>query len=94
MITTTAWVPRGFAAPFPTKYNFDEEEFERIANLAKLQLDDAKEDLEEAQEKEEEPGKKEKPSAKDDDASESVALLHTISRTFANTTAASRLTTI
>lgn len=48
MITATSWVPRGFAAPFPTKYNFDEEEFERIAELAKLQLDDANEDLDEA----------------------------------------------
>jgi periodic tryptophan protein 1 len=48
MITATAWVPRGFAAPFPTKYTFDEEEFARIADLAKLQLDDANEDLEEA----------------------------------------------
>lgn len=53
MITTTAWVPRGFAAPFPTKYNFDEAEFERIADLAKLQLDDANEDLDEAQEEQE-----------------------------------------
>lgn len=49
MITATAWVPRGFAAPFPTKYTFDEEEFKRITDLAKLQLDDAKEDLENAQ---------------------------------------------
>lgn len=49
MITSTAWVPRGFAAPFPKKYDFDEDEFERIAELAKLQLDDANEDLEEAQ---------------------------------------------
>lgn len=48
MITATTWVPRGFAAPFPTKYTFDEEEFKRIADLAKLQLDDANEDLEEA----------------------------------------------
>jgi len=48
MITATAWVPRGFAAPFPTKYTFDEEEFQRIADLAKLQLDDANDDLEEA----------------------------------------------
>lgn len=48
MITATAWVPRGFAAPLPTKYTFDEEEFQRIADLAKLQLDDANEDLEEA----------------------------------------------
>ena len=52
MITTSAWVPRGFAAPFPAKYKFDEAEFERIAELAKLQLDDANEDLEEAQEEE------------------------------------------
>lgn len=49
MITATTWVPRGFAAPFPTKYVFDEEEFSRISQLAKLQLDDAKDDLEEAQ---------------------------------------------
>ncbi|KAK3311317.1 WD40-repeat-containing domain protein [Chaetomium strumarium] len=76
MITTTTWVPRGFAAPFPTKYNFDEEEFERIANLAKLQLDDAKEDLEEAEEneakREESPKKeeKEKSTIKDRDASD------------------------
>ena len=48
MITATAWVPRGFAAPFPTKYTFDEEEFQRIAELAKLQLDDANEELDEA----------------------------------------------
>ena len=48
MITATSWVPRGFAAPFPTKYTFDEEEFKRIAELAKLQLDDAKEELDEA----------------------------------------------
>ncbi|KAK4099734.1 WD40 repeat-like protein [Parathielavia hyrcaniae] len=70
MITATAWVPRGFAAPFPTKYNFDEDEFERIASLAKLHLDDAKEDLEDAQKKEAEPEKKAKSAANDDDASD------------------------
>lgn len=52
MITATTWVPRGFAAPFPTKYVFDEDEYARIAQLAKLQLDDAKEDLEEAEKEE------------------------------------------
>ena len=50
MITATTWVPRGFAAPAPSKYVFDDDEYERISQLAKLQLDDAKEDLEEAQE--------------------------------------------
>lgn len=48
MITATAWVPRGFAAPFPTKYEIDEVEFQRIAELAKLQLEDAIEDLDDA----------------------------------------------
>ncbi|KAM7222289.1 WD40-repeat-containing domain protein [Rhypophila decipiens] len=54
MVTTSAWVPRGYAAPFPNKYQFDDDEFERIAGLAKLKLDEAEEDLEEAQEEEEE----------------------------------------
>ncbi|KAF2270619.1 WD40 repeat-like protein [Lojkania enalia] len=64
MITATTWVPRGFAAPFPTKYVFDEEEFERISQLAKLQLDDAKEDLEEAHKEKEQSGNNANPSGK------------------------------
>lgn len=48
MITATAWVPRGHAAAFPTKYVFDEDEYARISKLAKLELEDAKEDLESA----------------------------------------------
>jgi periodic tryptophan protein 1 len=65
MITALGWVPRGFAAPFPTKYNFDEEEFARIAELAKLQLDDANEDLEDA--------RKEEAGDKDGDAMEDAS---------------------
>ncbi|KAF3913519.1 hypothetical protein ABW20_dc0100993 [Dactylellina cionopaga] len=49
MITSTSWVPRGFAAEFPNRKTFDEDEFERIAEIAQLKLDDAEEDLEEAQ---------------------------------------------
>jgi hypothetical protein len=52
MITAATWVPRGHAAQFPTKYVFDGDEYERIAKLAKLQLDDALEDLGEARAKE------------------------------------------
>ncbi|KAK5005058.1 hypothetical protein LTR28_008172, partial [Elasticomyces elasticus] len=52
MITATSWVPRGFAAPFPTRYVFDEEEYERISKLAKLELNDAKGDLEQARQDE------------------------------------------
>jgi periodic tryptophan protein 1 len=63
MITTAAWVPRGFAAPFPSKYNFDEAEFDRIAQLAKLQLDDANEELEEAQDDDEDTKTESKPSS-------------------------------
>ncbi|KAI5798875.1 WD40-repeat-containing domain protein [Geopyxis carbonaria] len=48
MITATAWVPRGFAAQYPKRLQIDEAEFDRIAELAKLQLEDAQEDLEEA----------------------------------------------
>lgn len=45
MITATAWVPRGFAAQFPTRREFDEGEFERIVGLTKGKLDDARDAL-------------------------------------------------
>ncbi|PGH17116.1 hypothetical protein AJ79_01254 [Helicocarpus griseus UAMH5409] len=51
MITATTWVRRGVAAPFPEKYEIDENEINRISELAKLQLEDAKIDLKEAQDK-------------------------------------------
>lgn len=53
MITATTWAPRGFAAPFPQKYVFDDDEFDRISQLARLQLNDAKEDLDDAKNREE-----------------------------------------
>jgi periodic tryptophan protein 1 len=63
MITTSAWVRRGVAAQFPTKYEIDEEEMNRISKLARMQLEDAREDLTEAQER-----------AKDDDVKEDDAM--------------------
>ena len=48
MITASLWVPRGAAATFPEKYDIDEDELARISKLAKLQLEDAKEDLSDA----------------------------------------------
>ncbi|KAK2626530.1 hypothetical protein QTJ16_003705 [Diplocarpon rosae] len=68
MITATTWVPRGFAAPFPTRYTFDEEEFQRIAELAKLQLDDANEELEDA--RNEASGESDPNAMKEDDGSD------------------------
>lgn len=49
MITATAWVPRGYPIEFPARYELDDEELERVSNLAKLRLEDAKEDFEAAQ---------------------------------------------
>ncbi|KAF2403733.1 WD40 repeat-like protein [Trichodelitschia bisporula] len=49
MITATRWVPKGYATQFPTRYVFDEDEYGRIAKLAKLRLDDAQEELAEAE---------------------------------------------
>lgn len=49
MISSSCWVPRGFAAEFPEKYELDDAEMERITLMAKLELSDAKEDLAEAQ---------------------------------------------
>ena len=48
MITAALWVRRGAAAIFPEKYDVNEDELARISKLAKLQLEDAKEDLSEA----------------------------------------------
>ena len=45
MVTATTWVSQGFAARYPAKYDFNEDEYDRISELARLQLDDAKEDL-------------------------------------------------
>lgn len=49
MITTTSWVKRGVAAQFPTKYEIDEAEMGRISKLARMQLEDAKDDMSAAQ---------------------------------------------
>jgi len=63
MITATSWVPRGFAAAFPTKYVFDDDEYGRIAKLAKLQLEDAEQDLLDAKQEEDAAASSSGPSA-------------------------------
>ncbi|KAJ6260717.1 LOW QUALITY PROTEIN: hypothetical protein Dda_4946 [Drechslerella dactyloides] len=50
------WVPRGFAAEFPDRKPFDEDEFDRIAQIAQLKLDDARDDLDEARAEDDEAG--------------------------------------
>lgn len=66
MITSSAWVRRGVAAQFPTKYEIDEEEMGRISELARMQLEDAKGDLKAAQE-----GNEDDDEAMDEDNKES-----------------------
>ena len=51
MITATAWVRRGVSAQFPIKYEIDEGEIQRISKLARIQLEDARRDLDAVQEK-------------------------------------------
>ena len=49
MITASTWVPRGGPAAVPRKYQFDEDELDRISQLAKLQLSNAQEALDAVQ---------------------------------------------
>ncbi|EYE93647.1 rRNA-processing protein PWP1 [Aspergillus ruber CBS 135680] len=73
MITTSTWVRRGAAAQFPTKYEIDEKEMNRISNLARMQLEEAQGDLSVAQEGKEDEAMdedEEKEGAKEDDGIE------------------------
>lgn len=45
MISSSCWVPRGFASEFPEHYELDDEEMARITEMANLELSDAKEQL-------------------------------------------------
>ncbi|KAH3682085.1 hypothetical protein WICPIJ_006954 [Wickerhamomyces pijperi] len=45
MLSATTWVPRGFSAEFPEKYELNDEEMERINKLAQLEINDAQEEI-------------------------------------------------
>ncbi|RKP29905.1 Pwp1 rRNA processing protein [Metschnikowia bicuspidata] len=49
MISSTCWVPRGFASEFPEQYELDDAEMKRISKMAQLELANAREDLANAQ---------------------------------------------
>lgn len=49
MISSSTWVPRGFALEYPEKYELNDEEMERINAMASLELNDARAGLEEAE---------------------------------------------
>lgn len=60
LISSTAWVPRGFASEDPVRYDFDDEEMDRLAGMATLRLTEAKEEWQDAEDSEEEEDNKSK----------------------------------
>ncbi|KAJ7623388.1 WD40-repeat-containing domain protein [Roridomyces roridus] len=50
LISAVSWVRRGVAAQHPEKYVLDENELERVSALARIQLEDARVELERAHE--------------------------------------------
>ena len=77
MVLATTWVRRGVPAPFPKKYEIDEAELNRISDLARLQLEDAQDDLEDSQFSKVKGGAKENDAdAEDDDEDGGVEVSH------------------
>lgn len=46
MISATAWIRKGAAAPVPELFQMTEEQYQDIKNRAKFEIEDAKESLE------------------------------------------------
>ena len=50
LISAVAWVRRGVAERHPQKYVLDDKELERVSTLARIELEDARIELERAHE--------------------------------------------
>ena len=48
LISSVAWVRRGVAQQHPTKYVLDDQELQRVSKLARIELEDARKELERA----------------------------------------------
>lgn len=70
MISSSCWVPRGYASEFPEKYELDDAEMERISQMANLELNDAEEELNVAEKKQTEDNKIKAQIEIDDDLKE------------------------
>ncbi|EPQ52598.1 WD40 repeat-like protein [Gloeophyllum trabeum ATCC 11539] len=57
LISCVAWVKRGVAAQHPAKYVLDDKELERVSSLARIELEDARLELQRAHEAAQEMGK-------------------------------------
>ncbi|PCH39396.1 transducin protein/WD-40 repeat protein [Wolfiporia cocos MD-104 SS10] len=49
LVSCVSWVKRGAAAQHPTKYALDDNELQRVSALARIELEDARKELERAQ---------------------------------------------
>ncbi|KAF8589460.1 transductin family protein/WD-40 repeat family protein [Ramaria rubella] len=67
LISCVAWVRRGVPAPHPTKYNLDEKELARISALARIEIEDARVELERASEAAKSMGQGVEEDTQDDD---------------------------
>jgi len=68
LISAVAWVRRGVAAQHPEKYILDDKELERVSALARIELEDARIELERAHLAAQEMGK----GAEGDEADDNV----------------------
>lgn len=50
LISAVSWVKRGISVQQPTKYVLDDKELERVSALARIELEDARTELERAHE--------------------------------------------
>lgn len=48
LISSVAWIKRGVSAQHPTKYDLDDQELERVSALARIELEDARVELQRA----------------------------------------------
>ena len=48
LISAVSWVRRGVSAQYPQKYVLDDKELERVSALARIELEDARIELERA----------------------------------------------
>ncbi|EKM57817.1 uncharacterized protein PHACADRAFT_251682 [Phanerochaete carnosa HHB-10118-sp] len=70
LISCVSWVKRGVSAQHPEKYVLDDKELERVSALARMELEDAKKELERAHKAAATMGKGAEGEEADDDAGE------------------------
>jgi periodic tryptophan protein 1 len=70
LISAVSWVKRGVSAQHPSKYVLDDKELERVSALSRMQLEDARIELERAHEAVQSMGRGAEGEEGDDDAGE------------------------